>query len=58
MIKRVLLFLSALALFSCSGSGTLYEMDIPDVPDDYGNIRIPVDNLLLFADLDGTLDQY
>ena len=53
MIKRVLLFLSALALFSCSGSGTLYEMDIPDVPDDYGNIRIPVDNLLLFADLDG-----
>ena len=53
MIKRVLLFLSALALFSCSGIGSLYEKDIPDVPDDYGDIRIPVDNLLLFADLDG-----
>ena len=53
MIKRVLLFLSALALFSCSGIGSLYEKDIPDVPDDYGSIRIPADNLLLFADLDG-----
>lgn len=53
MVKRVFFILSLLALFSCSMTGIFHESELPSMPDDYENIRIPTDNLLLFADLEG-----